>query len=244
KPFCIFDTHAGMGRYDMRDPRAEKTNEAQEGIQTLLAAPHLPELTDYYDVISDVNMKGPMRYYPGSPLIASKMLRPGDRLICCELHKDDFHELRRLFENNSQVQVHYRNGYEALRAFLPPPEKRGLVLIDPPFEQPDEFNRIVEAIEAYQRWPQGTYVIWYPIKERPALWRFHEVLAATGIPKQLCAEFVYQEETRHDRLNGCGLIIINPPWKFDEKLNALFSALHEAMKTPYRGTSIKWLTPE
>jgi 23S rRNA (adenine2030-N6)-methyltransferase len=242
--FCVIDTHAGMGRYDLNEPRALKTNEAQDGILKLMAAPRIPGLDDYYDILKRLNPDAEtLRYYPGSPLITSMMMRPQDRLEACEWHKDDYHELRRLFEGNAQVHVHHRDGYKALKGFLPPKEKRGLALIDPPYEQPNEFMRIVEAIDAYKRWPQGQYIIWYPIKERPALWRFHDVLTATGIPKQLCAEFIYQDETRHDRLNGCGLILINPPWKMDETLRELFPALHKALETPHHGSVVKWLTP-
>lgn len=130
-----------------------------------------------------------------------------------------------------------------MRAFLPPPEKRGAVLVDTPFEKPDELLRIIEAIETYKRWPQGQYIIWYPIKERAALWRFHDVLIATGIPKQLCVEFIYNEEVRSDRLNGCGLILINLPWQLDKKLEVILPAMHQALETPYHGVIIKWLTP-
>lgn len=243
--FCILDTHAGMGFYDLQEPRALKTNEAQEGILRLLAAPRIPGLSEYYSILRKLNPQhGPLRYYPGSPLIAAHMLRPQDRLIVNDFLKDDANELRNLFKDNPQVQAHHRDGYESMRAFLPPPEKRGLVLVDPPFEKPDELMRIIEAIETYKRWPQGQYLIWYPIKERAALWRFHEVLIATGIPKQLCVEFIYNEEVRHDRLNGCGLIIINPPWQLDVKLQTILPALHDALNSPYRGTTIKWLTPE
>ncbi|MFY9286952.1 MAG: 23S rRNA (adenine(2030)-N(6))-methyltransferase RlmJ [Alphaproteobacteria bacterium] len=245
KGFFILDTHAGIGRYDLEEPRAQKTGEAQDGILKLLAAPYITGISDYYASIRKINPDvQSLRYYPGSPLLATLMMRPQDRYVGCEFNREEYHELRRLLENNPQAHIHHRDGYEALQAFLPPEEKRGLVLIDPPFESPDEFKRITEAIHAHKRWPQGQYLIWYPIKERPALWRFHEVLTATGIPKQLCAEFLYEEETRHDRLNGCGLILINPPWQMDKKLEALFPALHEALGTSYKGSSIKWLTPE
>jgi len=253
KAFFILDTHAGIGLYDLHDPRATKTAEAQDGIYKLLASTPLPELGDYYSVLQKLNPEwkpeqpettAQFRYYPGSPLLALHLLEPRDRLVACELHEEDYHELRQ-YLHHKQAQVHHRDGYEALRAFLPPAEKRGLVLIDPPYESIDEFERLPKAIvDAHQRWPQGQFVIWYPIKERPAIWRFHEALMATGIPKQLCTEFIFEEETRHDRLNGCGLILINPPWQMDEKLRSLFPALHKAMQTPYHGITVKGLTGE
>src|SRR5262249_34073838 len=116
---------------------------------------------------------------------------------------------------------------------------------DPPYEETNEFARLSDAVcEAYKRWAQGIFMIWYPIKERPAIWRFHESLIAAGIKKMLCAEFVYEEELHADRLNGCGLVIINPPWKTDEKLKNLFPALHQAMGTKHEDDEIKWLAGE
>jgi 23S rRNA (adenine2030-N6)-methyltransferase len=246
--FCVLDTHAGIGLYDLDDPRAAKTAEAQSGILRLLAVRPLPEMAAYDSVLQKLNPDWKtgtpegFRFYPGSPLLAYHLLRPQDRLVACELHEDDARELRRHFHQHKQAQIHHRDGYEALRAFLPPAEKRGLVLIDPPYENTNEFGHLAQAIaEAYKRWPQGIFMIWYPIKDRPSIWRFHEALIATGIPHQLCAEFIYEEETRADRLNGGGHIIINPPWQMDEKLRSLFPALHKTLETGFRGCEVKWL---
>jgi len=246
KGFAVIDTHAGIGLYDLADARAVKTDEAALGIKSLLSAPPLPALADYYDVLRKVNplWNGTgienFRVYPGSPLLAFHMLRPQDRLVVCELHPEDAEALRIHSPNDARMQIHRRDGYEALMAFLPPPEKRGLVLIDPPYERGDEYDALVKRVhEAHARWPTGIYMLWYPVKDRPALWKFHDTLAATGISKILCAEFIYEEETRADRLNGSGLIIINPPWKLDEQLADLFPALHKAMNSAYAGVSIK-----
>jgi 23S rRNA (adenine2030-N6)-methyltransferase len=252
KGFCVLDTHAGIGLYDLCDERALKTNEAENGIKALLAAPRLPELAEFYRILGEFNpgwqrdqpdTNGSFQFYPGSPLIARKMMRAQDRLILCELHEEDARPLRRQFRYDAQTHVHERDGYEALQAFLPPDEKRGLALIDPPFEDPDEFDRLIESVKKiHARWQQGTVMIWYPVKERPAIWRFHEALNASGIPKLLAAEFIFEEETRHDRLNGCGLIIMNPPFTLDDKLRTLFPALHTAMKTNFKGSKVDWLT--
>jgi 23S rRNA (adenine2030-N6)-methyltransferase len=250
-PFCVLDTHAGIGIYDLQDERAAKTGEAKDGILKLLGAPRIPELAGYYAVLKKLNLdwggesaEG-FRYYPGSPLVARHLLRPQDRLVACELHEEDAEELRRQLFPYRRAQTHCRDGYEALAAFLPPAEKRGLVLIDPPFEQPDEFDRIAKALKnAHARWPQGMLMLWYPVKERPAIWRFHEALIASGIPKILMAEFVYNEETQADRLNGSGLILVNPPWRMDEKLRQLFPALHQALGTAHCFSEVKWLTGE
>jgi len=240
--FAVLDTPAGTGLYDLADPRAQKTAEADDGIKPRLAAEPIPALEDYYAVLRKVN-PATMRVYPGSPLIAFHMLRPQDRLIACELHPDDAKALRLNAPDDTRFQVHARDGYEALGAFLPPPEKRGLVLIDPPYEQPDEFERLIKHLDkAYRRWPTGMYMVWYPVKDRPAIWKFHEALVNTGIPKILCAEFIYDADVRTDRLSGSGLILINPPWTLDAELKALFSALHEGMKTEHRESIVKALS--
>jgi 23S rRNA (adenine2030-N6)-methyltransferase len=251
KAFCILDTHAGTGVYDLKDERALKTGEAEQGIYRLLASPELPDLAEYFRILNELNpdwqsgSTDNFCYYPGSPMIERHMLRPQDRLVLCELHEEEAKELRRQFRNEVQVHVHTRDGYEALNAFLPPTEKRGMVLIDPPFENTNEFVKLAEvAANIHTRWREGLVMIWYPVKERPALWRFHEALIEAGIPEMLCAEFIYEEEVRADRLNGCGLIIINPPWKLDEKLQQLFPALHQALGTAHHGVTVKWLKPE
>jgi 23S rRNA (adenine2030-N6)-methyltransferase len=254
-PFCVLDTHAGAGLYDMHDLRALKTGEAQSGIYKLLRAPAIADLPHYYRILGLFNPDWKpakpeetltqFRFYPGSPLFVREMLRMQDRLIACEWHPDDGGDLKRQFRGMKQAHVHHRDGYEALGAFLPPAEKRGLVLIDPPYEEVDEFSKLADAaLKASKRWPQGIFMLWYPVKDRPTVWNFHEALAAGGVAKILCAEFIFEEETRSDRLNGSGLIIVNPPWQFEERLHYLFRILHEAMQTRHHGIAIKWLTPE
>jgi 23S rRNA (adenine2030-N6)-methyltransferase len=252
--FGLLDTHAGIGLYDLWDERAQKTGEAQNGIYRLLQAAPLPELADYYRILAALNpgwhaaqpeTLAQFHFYPGSPMIAKHMLRAQDRLMLCEKHGEDIHELRRQFRGDKQVQIHHRDGYEALRAFLPLPEKRGLALIDPPYEDAGEFAHLATAIiETHKRWPQGMLLVWYPVKERPSIWRFHESLAAAALPKLLSAEFMFGEETRADRLQGCGLILVNPPWKMDDGLRQLFPALQKALQTGRRDMNVSWLADE
>jgi 23S rRNA (adenine2030-N6)-methyltransferase len=256
KGFAVLDTHAGCGLYDLDDPKALKTGEAEMGIRALHAflanSGPLPLLDSYLSVLKKLNPlwngisagtgNRRVRTYPGSPLLAFHLMRPQDRLIACELHPEDGEALRLAAPADARMQVHKRDGYEAMGAFLPPPEKRGLVLIDPPFEQPDEFAQLAWHItEAWKRWPTGVYMAWYPVKDRPAIWAFHEALVNAGIGKILYAEFIFAEETRSDRLNGGGMVIINPPWKLDEELGALFPSLHKALGTKHQGDTIKWL---
>ena len=181
KGFAVLDSFAGTGLYDLNDPRAQKTGEANGGILNLLDSPALPALANYMGVLLKMNplwdgksAEG-FRVYPGSPLIAFHMLREQDRLMACELHPEDAEALRTLAPADKRVQIHHRDWYEALGAFLPPPEVRGLALIDPPYEQPDEFDALVKRIaEAHRRWASGIFMIWYPIKDRPAIWKFHK----------------------------------------------------------------------
>jgi len=243
-PFAILDTHAGCGRYDLTDPRALQTGEAASGVQRLWAArPALAELEPYLSVLHELNPDGVLRAYPGSPVLARRQLRAQDRLIACELHPEEAHELRHVFNGDPQAQVHHRDGYGALKAFLPFPEKRGLILIDPPFETPDESERLVEAAKLiHERMPGAVVALWYPIKERPAVWRFHEALVQAALPKLLCAEFMFRPEVRGDLLNGSGLVLMNAPWKMDEALWRLFPALHTLLQTESQSSVIKPLT--
>lgn len=249
KPFAVLDTHAGCGLYDLDAPEARKTGEADEGVQRLWFAWREGRtidttLTPFLDALNKVNMDGLLRYYPGSPMLARTMLREHDRLIACELHPEDCATLRRTFRHNDkQAHIHHRDGYEALRGLLPFPEKRGLILIDPPFEKPDDFDNLIAACHLiHSLFPQAIVAIWYPIKDRPTVWQFHERLRDTKIPKIMNTEFIYQPEVRSDRLNGTGMIIINPPWVLEEQLPKLFGCLHDILQTEAKQSTISALT--
>lgn len=242
--FGVLDTHAGCGLYDLTDPRALQTGEAGPGIHKLWSSKALEEplLHPYLSILRDLNPDGVMRFYPGSPLLARRSMRAQDRLIACELHPEDAQELRRHMRREEGIQLHQRDGYEGIKAFLPLAEKRGLVLIDPPFETPDEIDNLIKAAQlAHARMTGAVIAIWYPIKERPAIWRFHEALTGVGLPKMLKAEFLYRPEVRADRLNGSGLVIVNTPWTFEEELKALFATLHAALETETRESVVDWL---
>ena len=256
-PYFVLDTHAGIGRYDLAAEAALKTGEAAAGIGRLLAAlagqATPPELAAYLGAVAALNgaaAGGEMpRWYPGSPRLTRALMRPGDRLVLAEAHPEDARALKREFAGDAQVQVHHRDGWGALKAFLPPPERRGLVLIDPPYESADEADRLVAGLAAaHRRWPGGVYALWYPIKERPWVWRLHEALAATGIRRQLVAELTVSPEDDWRRLNGCGMIVINPPWQVDGAISGLLSRLHGALAAGdgdgAGGWRVQWLVPE
>jgi 23S rRNA (adenine2030-N6)-methyltransferase len=226
-PFCVLDTHAGAGRYDLAGEQATRTGEARDGVLRLTAANAGPaELAPYLAALRTFNPGWPiLRSYPGSPLIARTMLRPQDRLVAVELHPEEARALKHEFHGDRQVAVHEADAYTALKAHLPPKERRGLVLIDPPFEQPDEFRRLGRALpEALRRFPTGIYTLWYPIKAVASVAQFRAEIAGVGRPA-LAAELYRFPPDDPDRLNGSGLIVINPPWKLDQALDRLLPEL-------------------
>ncbi len=161
KPFCYLDTHAGAGCYDLRIEPVQKTREYLEGIALLFAQTSVPDLVqNYLNIIKHFNPNGLLHYYPGSPAIVQQLLRRQDRMVLCEIAPAVCQELRRFFKHEPRVAVHQQDGFQALKAFLPPPEKRGLVLIDPAYEQENEFEQIIKGLKlAWQRWPQGIYTV-------------------------------------------------------------------------------------
>jgi 23S rRNA (adenine2030-N6)-methyltransferase len=249
-PFCYIDTHAGAGRYDLHGEQARKTGEHESGVTRLMGATRLSSQTHIYlNLIRALNDASPheLSVYPGSPLIASLLLRETDRAVLCELQADEAAQLKQLFAGDARIGVHHRNGYAALAALVPPKERRGLVLIDPPFEaQEDEFRAIEVAFTAaYSRWPTGMYAIWYPIKLRQQTLPFQRWFKRQKIPKVLCAELLLHPDNSALRLNGCGMIIVNPPWKFDQQLSELLSSLRPLLTQGRFGEQrVEWLTEE
>lgn len=248
QPFCYLDTHAGIGRYPLDSVEAQKTLEYHQGVERLYTAAGLPqEIADYIERVrgSDpANSTGHLAVYPGSPLLARGLLRPQDRAVLLELHPSDAASLKALFRSDRQVAVHATDGYQGLKAFLPPPERRGLVLIDPPFEAVNEFERLVDGLrEATRRWPTGMYAVWYPIKDRRDTYRFEAALKKIGLPKLLLAELCLFPDDLPDRFNGCGMAIVNPPWQHDLLLQKLLPALAARLAEPVHGRyRVEWLT--
>ena len=249
-PLCYIDTHAGAGRYDLAGSEAQKTREHADGITRLLSAPLPPALQSYTKLVRALGAnagRGELVEYPGSPLLASMLLRADDRLLLCELQDAERAQLELLFAGDRRVQVMQRDGYAALKALLPPKERRGLVLIDPPFEQQaDEFDLVAGALEpAFERFATGVYAIWYPIKLRHDINRFHRWLKACGMHKILVAELLLRPDNSALRLNGCGMAIINAPWKLDETLAQVLPAIADLLVVDRGGGhSLQWLVRE
>jgi 23S rRNA (adenine2030-N6)-methyltransferase len=245
-PFCYLDTHAGAGRYDLGSEAAQKTRESDNGIRRLWTADTSPGWADYLAAVRALNPGKILNYYPGSPAVARFFLRPGDRMILLELQPQECAQLKAQFAGDSQVTVLAQNAYAGLKALLPPRERRGLVLIDPPYESEDEYRQAVEGLRAaHSRWSSGIYALWYPIKDRRPVERLHQALAASGMRRILAAELAPYPEDTGFRLNGCGMIVINPPWKLDETLRTLLPRLLDVLRQHPDGRSgISWLVPE
>ena len=250
-PFCYLETHAGAGRYDLNAVEARKTGEATNGVARLMGATRLPAaLHVYLNLVRSLNARqaaGTLGDYPGSPLIASLLLREDDRLVLCELQDAEAAALRLEFAGDARVAVHQRDGYAALKGLLPPAERRGLVLVDPAFEaQEQEYAAISAALKpAFKRWPTGIYAIWYPIKLRQHIAPFHRWLKGCGMRKILVAELLLHPDNSGLRLNGAGMAIVNAPWRFDHALGEIMPPLLRHLQQGRFGTqSVAWLVGE
>jgi len=240
KGFAVLDTHAGAGANDLSSAEAVRTGEWQRGIGRLHGITEGP-LADY------VTLAGSAGQYPGSPSLIRALLRPQDRLMCCELHPADADSLRLRFRRDPQVAIHVRDGWEAVKALTPFAEKRGLVLIDPPFEQPGEFERLSSSIMLLaHRFRAAVQACWYPIKHRAPVRAFHDALRASGVRDLITTELWLREPTDPQRLNGCGLVIANPPWRFEADARDMLAALLARLGDgePGQGWAVQRLTEE
>lgn len=212
--FRIIDTHAGIGLYDLGADEPSRTGEWRDGIGRLYDVA-LPEaaaaLEPWLAAVRGLNGDGPLRCYPGSPALVRHLMRRQDRLTAVELHPADAEALKLAFAGDVQVRTVALDGWLALKAFLPPKERRGAVIVDPPYEEPDEIERLGTAlIEACRRWSGGTYVGWYPIKQIGEISRLHARLAA--LPKVVAIDLLVRAPSPAGPLPGAGMVVINPPW--------------------------------
>ena len=220
KPAGVFflDTHAGTGHTDLAGVEAQRTGEWHQGIARLTAPPE--PLADYVALVQQLGL------YPGSPMLIRARMRPQDRLACCELHPQDHAALKRRFARDGLVSVHRRDAWEALGALLPPEQRRALVLIDPPYEAPDEFDRLVAGLRVgYARMPTAVFAAWYPIKHRAPPRELYLALRASGLRDVVAAELWLREPLDAARLNGCGLVVVNPPFGFEAAAGEILAAL-------------------
>jgi 23S rRNA (adenine2030-N6)-methyltransferase len=247
KPFCYLDTHAGIGLYDLTHPWAQKNAEYRDGIELIWDRKDYPELlAPYLDAVRAENASSRLRAYPGSPRIARKLLRPGDRAVLCELNKDDFDQLCTLFARDPQVHVYHGDGYRALKAFLPPRERRGLVLVDSSFDRAGEFERLTAGlVTAYKRWATGTFALWYPLLAPPVMHAFERAVVGTGVRKILKLELSVLPARWTASLRGSGMLVVNPPFSFQQEATIILAWLWRALAPEQEGGArVDWLVPE
>jgi 23S rRNA (adenine2030-N6)-methyltransferase len=246
-PFCVLDTHAGRGQYLLQGEQADATGEARGGIFRLFVLHGLPTLVQaYLKRVQADNPVGALLTYPGSPLLAAQAMREQDRLFACELQPDEARALATLFRADPRVTVMARDGYAAVKALVPPKERRGLVLMDPPYEaQEDEFRPILKALrEGLERWPTGTYALWYPIKRGRSLQPFLRKAALLPCKSALRIELLVRPDDSALRLNGSGMLVINPPWKLDEDLAPALPVLARLLGEHDPAWRLEWLKKE
>lgn len=256
KGFLYLDTHAGRGGYDLSMPSVLPDGRSREpeypaGIGRLWGAGGLPPaLNDYLALIRRFNDRNgatgdELKFYPGSPWIAKLLVRPQDRLALCELRPDDSEALEFEFARESRVRVQVTDGYTGLKALLPPPEKRALVLIDPPFETKKEFADIARGLrDALKRLPGAVIAVWYPITERARTDEFHHQLVELATPA-FFAELTIAGPESLLKMKGCGLLILNPPWQVDREIRALLPVLQQKLRAePGAGSASGWLVPD
>jgi 23S rRNA (adenine2030-N6)-methyltransferase len=239
KPAPVFalDTHAGRGLYALDADAARRTGEADAGVARLLAArPGDPLVARYLQAVAECREAHGEQAYPGSPWLLADALRAVDRIACCELQDEEAAALKANFADDPRVAVHRRDGYAAIRALLPPVVDgvryaRGLVLVDPPYEaQLDEFDLALAALrEGLARWPQATFALWYPIKLRRALQAFYRRAGALPAKSAVVAELLVRSDDSPLRMNGSGMLLLNPPWKLQETLSPALRQLHAVL---------------
>jgi 23S rRNA (adenine2030-N6)-methyltransferase len=249
-PFRVIDTHAGAGLYDLAGPEAQRSGEWRDGIARLMAAsfpqPVTALLAPYLEVIGALNERGRLTTYPGSPALARAFLRPQDRLTACELEPQAAAALERNLRGDTRIKTVANDGWTALSAYLPPKERRGLVLVDPPFEQDSDFAQLANGLAlANRKWATGIYMLWYPIKGRSAPDALAKRLRRLGIAKLLRSELTVAPLSDPSQLNGSGVIVVNPPWTLEKELAVLLPALADLLRREGKGSHrLDWLTGE
>jgi 23S rRNA (adenine2030-N6)-methyltransferase len=226
QPLRVIDTHAGIGLYDLHADAAQRTGEWLDGIGRLMDAPFSPPaaevLVPYLEIIKGVRQMEGASAYPGSPLIAQHLLRDQDRMIANEKHPEDQRLLGQAIGRDRRVKILTLDGYVALNANVPPPERRGLVLIDPPFEDKHEFSALLNGFSrAYQKWPTGTYLLWYPLKNQDQTQAFVAAMQAMDLPRLLGVELAVRQADAGGPLYGSGVMVVNPPYVLGPQLRLL-----------------------
>ncbi len=259
KGLLCLDTHAGRGGYDLtaaaRGDSLARRPEWPEGIGRLWKRPDLPgPVADYVALVREFDARHPVPgekmdrpgHYPGSPWVLQMLARPQDRLVLCEKHPDEHGVLRRELDFECRAVIREMDGYLAVRAMLPPPEKRAFVLIDPPFEDAGEYAQIIRALgEGLRRLPGGTFAVWYPLTERARVNAFFDELMSTDLPPTWSVELTVAGPQSTMKMKGCGLLVVNPPWQVDREIAPVLPWLAAVLaQEPGGAAELRWLVPE
>ena len=251
--FRVLDTHAGLGLYDLSSDQAQKTGEWKTGIGKVLAAADrapadvLALISPYLEAVRSSNPDGGITEYPGSPVIARRLFRKQDRLTALELHPEDFEVLHAQFEGDVQARITKLDGWLGIKSHLPPKERRGVVLVDPPFEVYNEFFNILTALkEGHKRFATGTFLLWYPVKHRKGVGEFREELKALKIPRILDTSLEVRSSGADVRFDGSGMIVVNPPYKLESELRTILPWLSPVLefKKGSGSWAVNWLAGE
>ncbi len=233
-PFCVLDAHGGCGMYHLKSMMADKTGEWRDGIGRFLRPPLDSQLLEtfadfrlYFDLVKDALEQD---LYPGSPDLLARCIRSSDRLIANELHPDDFATLRDHMNIYSNSRVTHLDAYTFIRGHIPPQERRGLVLIDPPYEAKDEMETVCRQMQEWKkRWATGVYVLWYPIKAHLGTDKLKQAARSLGMNRTYNVEFLLHPADQPETFNGCGLLIFNVPFTVPESMERLIPLLHDKM---------------
>jgi len=246
-PICYVDTHAGAGDYALDSAEAQHVGEAREGIAQLWNSSHPPPSVDtYLAQVRAMNKGSRLARYPGSPRLAALLQRPGDRLVLMERHPTDARSLVRGFAAHPGCRVVSADGWMSLRGFIPPPERRGLVLIDPPYELKSDYRQCVETLtDACKRWATGVYLLWYPLVSRREADRLIDRVGDIGVRRTLQVELTVRPQGSGGGLWGSGMLILNCPWQVDEDVRATLPWLAQQLSCPDAPpSSVRWLVPD
>lgn len=246
-PFFYLDTHAGIGLYELASDQAQLNQEYDTGISRLMERHDLPEpLEHFVEIVKELNPDGELSVYPGSPMVVNHYLRQKDKMHLCELHPNDYPLLASLFPKKRVANVVKDDGFLAVKAMLPPPQKRGFVLMDPPYEVKNDYQKVVKALEdGYKRFNQGTYAIWYPVLNRRQADDLLNAVAGTKIRNTLLLELNIRGTETKRGMAGSGMIVVNPPWTLEKEAETFLPFLRDALAEDQDAHfQLRWITPE
>ena len=231
KGFCYIDSHSGAGMYQLADEYAQKTGEYKDGIAKIINDVDAPEsLGPYLSLINTLNLHSELEVYPGSPGIAKAFVRRQDSSHLFELHPTDIEHLKDFCQRWRKVFVNQSDGYQGVLGLLPPPSRRGVILIDPPYELKEDYQKAVNTIiKAYTKFATGTYILWYPVVKRELIKQMSETFVNSSVKNVLQVEFCLAEDTNEYGMTGTGLFIVNPPWQLQQQLTEILPYLQEKL---------------